>query len=217
MLIHEQESRLYMAKLVFYYGVMSSGKSNELIGTYYKYTPIGKKVVVLKPSVDTKGENTITSRSGSSLKVDALILPDQSILEHYHLLKDAFVVLVDEAQFLTKEQIFELWVITKQMDLPIIAYGLRSDFKGKLFEGSKALFQYADSLREMKGVCKICGKTSTRNARKVNGAYVYEGEQVVIGADESYDPLCSECYIDYVLEPYSIDYQKILTRINFEK
>lgn len=202
-----------MAKLVFYYGVMASGKSNELIGTWYKYTPIGKKVVVLKPSVDTKGDNKIVSRSGSSLPVDALILPNESVLMHYSLLQDAFVILIDEAQFLTEEQVFELWVITKKLNLPIIAYGLRSDFKGELFPGSRALFQYADSLREMKGVCKICGQTSTRNARKVNGQYVYEGEQVVIGADESYDPLCGECYIEQVLEPYSKDYQKVMKNI----
>lgn len=202
-----------MAKLVFYYGVMASGKSNELIGTYYKYTPIGKKVVVLKPSVDTKGNSSIISRSGSSLQADALLLPNQSVLEYYNLLKDAFVILIDEAQFLTHEQVYELWVITKQMNIPIIAYGLRSDFKGELFAGSQALFQYADSLREMKGVCKICGKTSTRNARKVNGQYVYEGEQVVIGADESYDPLCSECYIEHVLKPHSGEYQKVIKRI----
>lgn len=202
-----------MAKLVFYYGVMASGKSNELIGTYYKYAPIGKKVVVLKPSVDTKGDNNIVSRSGSSLQADALLLPSQSVLEHYSLLKDAFVVLIDEAQFLAKEQVFELWVITKEMNLPIVTYGLRSDFKGELFEGSKALFQYADSLREMKGVCKRCGATSTRNARKVNGEYVYEGEQVVIGADETYDPLCSECYIENVLGQ-SEEFQKVMIKMS---
>lgn len=201
-----------MAKLVFYYGVMASGKSNELIGTYYKYAPIGKKVVVLKPSVDTKGNNNIVSRSGSSLKADALILPNQSVLEHYSLLKDAFVILIDEAQFLTKEQVYELWVITKQLNLPIVAYGLRSDFKGELFEGSRALFQYADSLREMKGVCKNCGATATRNARKVNGEYVYEGKQVVIGADETYDPLCSECYIKDVLGK-SDEFNKVMVKM----
>lgn len=206
-----------MAKLVFYYGVMASGKSNELIGTYYKYTPIGKKVVVVKPSIDTKGNDTIVSRSGSSLKVDILLTAEQSIFKYCTLLKDAFVILIDEAQFLTEQQVYELWVITKQLDLPIIAYGLRSDFKGELFEGSKALFQYSDSLREMKGVCKLCGKTSSRNARKVNGEYVYEGDQVVIGADESYDPLCSECYIEHVLEPHSEKYQKVFKKLNIKQ
>lgn len=202
-----------MAKLVFYYGVMASGKSNELIGTYYKYAPIGKKVVVMKPAIDTKGNEYIVSRSGSQLKADILLLPNQSILYYQKQLQEAFVILVDEAQFLSEQQVYELWVVTKQLNLPIVAYGLRSDFKGQLFEGSKTLFEVADTLREMKGVCKICGATSTRNARKVNGVYVYEGEQVVIGADESYDPLCSECYIEHVLKPHSKHFQKVLKRI----
>lgn len=203
-----------MSKLTFYYGVMASGKSNELIGTYYKYTPIGKKTIVMKPSIDTR-DTDIVSRSGSSIPIDILIQPNDSILNYYNTFKDAFVILVDEAQFLTEEQVFELYFITKKCNIPVITYGLRSDFQGKLFAGSQALFECADVLKEMQGVCKICGKTSKHNARKVNGEYVFEGEQVVIGADETYDPLCGKCYIENVLKPKSKQYQKVLNQLNY--
>ena len=117
-------------------------------------------------------------------------------------------IIVDEAQFLTERQVLELVIITKDWNIPTICYGLKVDFQGKLFPGSEALLRYADSQQELVAVCE-CGKKARFNARKVNGEYVFDGEQVLIGADEAYDPLCETCFMNKVLKPHSKQFQKI--------
>lgn len=204
-----------MAKLTFYYGVMSSGKTIDLIQTAYKYNSKGEKALVLKPKIDTKGDEFIVSRIGLKKKADIVLASDESILNYSKILSSATCLLVDEAQFLTEEQVLELFMLTKELNLPVICYGLKTDFQGNLFKGSQALFKYADNLEKLKAVCssKGCINNASFNARKVNGEYIFDGPQVLIGADESYDPLCNDCYIKYVLKPHNKTYIKKYNQI----
>jgi len=208
-----------MAKLTFYYGTMSSGKTIDLIQTAYKYNSKGMKALILKPKTDTKGNENIVSRIGLEKKADIILGKDESLFKYSSLLKNITCLLVDESQFLTERQVKELFVLTKELDIPVICYGLKTDFQGNLFEGSKALFCYADDYEKLRAVCatKNCINNASYNARKVNDEYIYEGPQVLIGADESYDPLCTECYIEKVLKPHCQEYQKILNRVNLCK
>lgn len=197
-----------MAKLYFNYGAMGAGKTIEVITTAYKYNSRGMKALIIKPSVDTKGGDLVTSRIGISKKVDVLLKSDDSLLDCIKNYSDITCLIIDEAQFLTEKQVLELIIITKDFDIPVICYGLKVDFQGKLFSGSEALIRYADSLNELVSVCN-CGKKARFNARKVNGKYVYEGIQVLIGEDETYDPLCETCFLNKVLKPYSKEFKKI--------
>lgn len=205
-----------MAKLTFYYGTMSSGKTIDLIQTAYKYNSKGMKTIILKPKIDTKGDNKIVSRIGLSREVDIILGSDESIFDYKDKLTDITSLLVDEAQFLSEVQIKELFYLAKIMDINVICYGLRNDFKGNLFKGSAMLFCLADNFEKLKSVCATygCGNNATYNARKINGNYVLEGPQVLIGVDDEYDPLCTSCYIKKVLEPNSQEFQKVLKKIN---
>ena len=200
-----------MAKLYFNYGAMSAGKTIEVIETAYKYNSRGMKALLIKPSIDTKGNDSVTSRIGISKDVDIVLKPEESLIDYIKTYDNLTCLVIDEAQFLTERQVYELVIITKNFDIPAICYGLKVDFKGNLFKGSEALIRYADSLNELVAVCD-CGKKARFNARKVNGEYVYYGEQVLIGADESYDPLCETCFLNKVLIPHSKEFQKILKR-----
>lgn len=200
-----------MAKLYFNYGAMSAGKTIEVIETAYKYNSRGMHALLIKPSIDTKGNDSVTSRIGMSKEVDIVLKPEDSLIEYIKKYDNLTCLVIDEAQFLTEKQVYELVIITKSFDIPAICYGLKVDFKGNLFKGSEALIRYADSLNELVAICD-CGKKARFNARKVNGEYVYDGEQVLIGADESYDPLCETCFLNKVLIPHSKEFQKILKR-----
>ena len=200
-----------MAKLYFNYGAMSAGKTIEVIETAYKYNSKGMKALLIKPSIDTKGNNSVTSRIGISKEVDILLKSEDSLIEYIKKYDNLTCLVIDEAQFLTERQVYELVIITKHLDIPAICYGLKVDFKGNLFKGSEALMRYADTLNELVAICD-CGKKARFNARKVNGEYVYDGDQVLIGADESYDPLCETCFLNKVLIPHSKEFQKILKR-----
>ena len=196
-----------MAKLYFNYGAMSAGKTIEVIETAYKYNSRGMKALLIKPSIDTKGNDSVTSRIGISKEVDIVLKPDESLIDYIKKYENLTCLVIDEAQFLTERQVYELVIITKNFDIPAICYGLKVDFKGNLFKGSEALIRYADSLNELVAICD-CGKKARFNARKVNGEYVYDGDQVLIGADESYDPLCETCFLNKVLIPHSKEFQK---------
>lgn len=189
-----------MAKLNFKYSTMNSGKTLDLIRTAYNYTENGYKVIVLKPSIDTKGEDYIVSRVGLKRKVDYLIEKDDNIIEKIKTnLVDCSCILVDEAQFLTKKQVDELFLISKKFDIDVICYGLRLNFKMEAFEGSKRLLEIAEELDEIKTMCK-CGNVARYVGRKVNGKYVTDGEEVVIdGTDNvTYVPMCGDCYLEKV-------------------
>ena len=187
-----------MAKFHFRYGAMNAGKSTILLQTAYNYEENGKRVVLLKSSIDTKGDEKIVSRIGLERKVDYLIGEDDSIIS---ILGDNIIsidcILVDEAQFLKRKQVDELFYITKKYNIPVIAFGLRTDFRTNGFEGAIRLLELADELLEMPIICK-CGKKARFNGRKVDGKFILEGDSIVIDNDSavSYESLCGECYIN---------------------
>lgn len=197
-----------MAKLNFKYSTMNAGKTLDLIRTVHNYDENGYKVLVLKPKIDTKGEDYIVSRVGVSRKVDYLIDKEDSIVD---LIKedlcDTKSIFVDEAQFLTKEQIDELFLISKVFDKDVICYGLRLNFKMDAFEGSKRLLEISEELEELKTICH-CGNIARYVGRKVNGNYVKDGSEVVIDGTDNveYIPLCGDCYLK---EVKCVDYEKI--------
>ena len=187
-----------MAKFHFRYGAMNAGKSTILLQTAYNYEEKGKKVVILKPSVDTKGDEKIVSRIGLERKVDYLIGDNDSIISKLGDNISSFCcILVDEAQFLKTKQLDELFYISKMMDIPVIAFGLRTDFKSNGFEGSIRLLELADALEEMPTICR-CGRKARFNARKVDGKFTFDGDSIVIddNSNVKYESLCGTCYIE---------------------
>ena len=192
-----------MAKLHFKYGAMNSGKTTFLIQSAYNYESYGYKVLVVKSSLDTKGDDYIINRIGLKRKIDEFIYPNEEVIpklkKHFDNLACIFV---DEAQFLSPEQAEELLIIAKAYDIPVIAYGLRTQFNMKGFPGSPTLLLIADELSEIPTICS-CGKKARFNARKHNGEFEKdEGERIVIDGEEGYEyvPLCGDCYVQKVLK-----------------
>lgn len=189
-----------MAKLYFRYGAMNSGKSTALMQVAYNYEERGMRVLILKPSIDTKGDDRLLSRLGVSRKVDALVTPDMDV---FALVREAAAngpgplscVLTDESQFFTPAQAEQLFMVTFELNIPVISYGLRTDFSLKGFPGSTRLLELAHAIEEMKTIC-TCGRKATCNGRKVNGEFVFEGEQVAIDQQNNveYQSLCPQCY-----------------------
>ena len=197
-----------MAKLNFKYSTMNAGKTLDLIRTVYNYDENGYKVLVLKPKIDTKGEDYIVSRVGVSRKVDYLIDKEDSIVDLIKSdLGDTKSIFVDEAQFLSKKQVDELFLISKVFDKDVICYGLRLNFKMDAFEGSKRLLEISEELEELKTICH-CGNIARYVGRKVNGNYVSAGTEVVIDGTDNveYIPLCGDCYLK---EVKGVDYNKV--------
>ena len=188
-----------MAKLYFRYGAMNSGKSTALMQVAHNYEEQGMRVLILKPKVDTKGQDSIISRLGISCKVDQLVTPEMDVVELVKANEAAHgkiaCVLCDESQFLTAEQAEQLFMVTVELNIPVICYGLRSDFSLKGFPGSTRLLELAHTIEEMKTIC-TCGRKATCNCRKVNGRFVFEGEQVAIDLenDVQYVSMCPQCY-----------------------
>lgn len=191
-----------MSKLYFRYGAMNSGKSTHLMQVAYNYEERGMKVIILKPKVDKKGGNTLVSRLGVNRDVDLLVAEEDNVFEVIeNCLKDdrqIDCILVDEVQFMKSKQIDELFQIAIKLDIPIICYGLRTDFKMDGFEGSARLLLLAHSIEEMKTIC-ACGQKAIFNGRKINGRFVFEGEQIAIDEqdDVRYESLCGDCYYKY--------------------
>lgn len=193
-----------MAKLYFRYGAMNSGKSTALLQAAHNYEERGQRVVLLKPRIDTKGNDTIVSRLGVDRGVDVMIEPTDNLVQvvaaHIDSLQAAYgqdlaCVLVDEAQFLTPHQVDDLFVVAVQVNVPVIAYGIRTDFQTVAFPGSRRLLEIAHSVEELKTICR-CGRKAVFNARTVDGAFVFDGDQVAIdGVDVGYESLCGECYL----------------------
>ena len=186
-----------MAKLYFRYGAMNSGKSTALMQVAHNYEERGMKVVVIKPRIDTKAKDKISSRIGIDRQVDHLIDKNEDVRDYIYKLDNVKCVLVDEVQFLSSKQIDQLLFITIEKDIPVICYGIRTDFKLNGFEGSTRLLEIAHSIEEMKTVCK-CGRKALFNARIINGEFVFSGNQVAIdGNDEvTYESLCPKCYFE---------------------
>mgnify|MGYP000301326996 FL=1 len=188
-----------MAKLYFRYGAMNSGKTTALMQVAYNYKERGMRVLILKPAIDTKGQDSILSRLGISCKVDKLVTPDMDVVELVRADEAAngkiACVLCDESQFFTPAQAEQLFMVTVDLNIPVICYGLRSDFSLKGFPGSTRLLELAHTIEEMKTIC-TCGRKATCNCRKVNGEFVFEGEQVAIDLenDVQYVSMCPQCY-----------------------
>lgn len=190
-----------MAKLYFKYGAMGSSKTAQALITKFNYEERGMKVWIAKPSIDNRdGENIIQSRIG--LKTEAYVISSQeNIFRTFQLLKQRYdVVIIDEAQFLSEEQVNQLGNIVMQLKVPVMCFGLKTDFQTKMFPGSKRLFEIAESISEIKTICK-CGKKATVNARIDGyGNIVTEGEQVEIGGNDKYVAMCYRCYCDAIRE-----------------
>ena len=183
-----------MAKLYFKYGAMGSSKSAQALMTKFNYEEKDRKVWLIKPSIDTRdGSDTVYSRIGLSAKAQ-VISPQDDIYEMFgEKCRDADVVISDESQFFTEDQIDQLRRIVDECDIPVLCFGLRTDFLTHLFPGSRRLFEVADSLTEIKTVC-ACGHKATVNARIAGGRIVTEGEQVFLGGNESYVAMCYKCW-----------------------
>lgn len=185
-----------MAQLFFKYGAMNSGKSIDLLKTAHNYLEQNKNVVIFTPSVDTRDDVNYVSSRIKGLRQPATVIYDHTNL-YQHVLNQGektFCVLVDEAQFLTKKSILELTQIVDQLNIPVITFGLKNDFQNHLFEGSKELLVYADKIEEIKTICWFCNKKATMNLRIKDGKPIYEGDQIQIGGNESYYPVCRHCY-----------------------
>ena len=190
-----------MAKLYFKYGAMGSSKTAQALITKYNYEENDMNVWLLKPSTDTRdGVRTIRSRIGLEAQAE-IATPDtdvydlfrQTHAEHCH------AIIVDECQFLTPEQIDQLRQIVDDYDVPVMCFGLRTDFQTRLFPGSLRLMELADCIEEIKTMCD-CGAKATVNARISNGYIVTEGAQVVLGGNDSYIAMCHRCYIRGIRE-----------------
>ncbi len=180
---------------------MNSRKTTLLLQVAHNYEERGMKVKILKPGIDTKGNNKIVTRIGLKRKVDHVIKKDENLKKYLNSIEpDIECILVDEAQFLTRDQVDELFMFSKLKDKPVICYGLRSDFKTIAFPGSLRLFEIADVLEELYTICR-CGKRAKFNARIVNGEFTSSGEQVAIDGENevSYESLCGKCYLEKVL------------------
>ncbi len=184
-----------MSKLYFRYGAMGSGKTAALLQVAHNYEQKGMNVVVVKPSIDTKGQDRVVSRIGIERTVDVVLGPNDRLIDKMEPVKP-HAIIVDEAQFLTRAQVNELYIMTKQYDIPVLCYGLRCDFQMYGFEGSIRLLEIADDIEELKTICK-CGSKATQNLRLINGEPVFEGEQVVIDdhTKVEYEGVCGKCYL----------------------
>lgn len=192
-----------MAKLHFKYGAMNSGKTDILIKTAYNYTERGLNVIVIKPSIDTKGGKTVVTRAGGRRDVDILISPKSNVqneVRKYATNRDLSIihcVLVDEAQLLTENQIDQLFNIAKHDNISVIAYGLRTDFLSSLFAGSKRLLALADNIEKIPTMCR-CGSQAEFNCRKIDNQFVFNGNQIAIDGESNitYESLCGVCYLN---------------------
>jgi len=190
-----------MAKLYFRYGTMGSSKTANALMTKFNYEEKGKKVLILKPSIDTRdGNNIIKSRIG--LQTEAICFDKgtsiySDIVTKMNPLPDC--IIIDECQFCTENQIEDLRYIVDELNIPVFCYGLRSDFQTYLFEGSKRLFEIADSISEIKSICS-CGNKAIVNTRYKDNKIIYDGEQIILGSNDKYISLCYKCWKNGILK-----------------
>ncbi|MBJ7433692.1 MAG: thymidine kinase [Microbacteriaceae bacterium] len=193
-----------MAKLYFRYGAMNSGKSTALLQAAYNYAERGQQVLIAKPRIDTKGEALIVSRLGVERAVNFVIGPNDDVRTMFDAYRsqtkattgqDVACLLLDEAQFLSVDQVDDLLRIAILEDVPVLAYGIRTDFQTIAFPGSRRLLEVAHALEELKTICR-CGRKAMFNARLVNGQFIFDGAQVAIdGENVTYESLCGTCYL----------------------
>jgi|UniRef100_UPI00404725B5 thymidine kinase len=194
-----------MSKLYFRYGAMNSGKSTALLQAAYNYEERSQYVLLAKPAVDSKGDRNVVSRLGVTREVDFLVEPNDDLRELFQQHATDFesrnsqpiaCLLLDEAQFLTPDQVDQALEIAVLDSVPVLAYGIRTDFQTKSFPGSRRLLEIAHSLEELKTICR-CGRKAMFNGRKLNGQFTFDGEQVAIDGDKvTYESLCATCYLE---------------------
>ena len=190
-----------MAQLYFRYGAMNSGKSIEVLKVAHNYEEQNKAVRIYTSGVDDRdGVGVISSRTGMNRKATP-IHEDTDIFEDIKNANEKiWCVLIDEAQFLKKEHVIQLTKVADELDIPVMTFGLKNDFMNNLFEGSKYLLLYAEKIEEIKTICWYCGKKAIMNLRLSDGKPVYEGEQIQIGGNESYFPVCRYHYFHPEIE-----------------
>ncbi|MTD38136.1 thymidine kinase [Erwinia sp. CPCC 100877] len=184
-----------MAQLFFKYGAMNSGKTIEILKVAHNYEEQDKPVVIMTSGLDTRdGVGVVSSRIG--LRREAIpIFEETNVYELIQNLEyQPYCILVDESQFLSKKHVIEFARVVDELGIPVMAFGLKNDFRNELFEGSKYLMLYADKLEELKTICWFCHKKATMNLHYIDGKPVYEGTQVQIGGNESYYPVCRNHY-----------------------
>ena len=190
-----------MAKLYFKYGAMGSSKTAQALITKYNYEENDMKVWLIKPSADTRdGAQMLRSRIGLEATVEA-IPPETDVYARFlgSRVRNCDVIIVDECQFMTERQIEQLRAIVDEQSIPVICFGLRTDFLTRLFPGSRRLMELADCIEEIKTMCD-CGSKATVNARVNDGYIVTEGAQVVLGGNDSYIAMCHRCYVNGIRE-----------------
>ena len=187
-----------MAKLYFKYGAMGSSKSAQALITKFNYEELGMTVWLIKPSIDTRdGADIVKSRIGLSAHAQ-IITPELNIADEYRKLGSYDVIIADEAQFFTPAQIDQLRALVDEEDIPVLCFGLRTDFLTRLFPGSQRLMELSDSLTEIKTVC-ACGRKATVNARiDGDGRIITQGDQVFLGGNDSYVAMCHKCWVDKI-------------------
>lgn len=186
-----------MAQLFFRYGAMNSGKSIEILKVAHNYEEQNKSVIILTSGIDNRdGVGVVSSRIG--LKRNATpIFSDTNIFELVQSTNpDAACVLIDESQFLERHHVIEAAKVVDNLNIPVMAFGLKNDFKNELFEGSKYLLLFANKIEEMKTICWFCRKKAIMNLRMNDGKPVYTGEQIQIGGNEAYYPVCRQHYFN---------------------
>ncbi len=190
-----------MAKLYFRFGAMNSGKSTGLLQAAFNYEERGQRVLLGKPATDTKGERDVVSRLGMTRRVDFVVGHDESVLDAFEEAaardeEPVACLLIDEAQFMQPFQVDELLRIAVERGVPVLAYGIRTDFRTRAFPGSARLLELAHSLEELKTICR-CGRKALFNGRKVGERFVFDGDQVAIdGEAVTYESLCATCYLE---------------------
>jgi thymidine kinase len=202
-----------MAKLYYRYGSVGSAKTLNLLAVAHNYRRQGKKIILIKPELDIRfGKDTIKSRAGLEKAADILVKPETKLDMKKFKNGNISCVLVDEAQFLSEYLIDQFRDIATTLDIPVICYGLRTDFKSRLFEGSKRLMELADSIEEIKCTCNFCNKKAVMNLKHVNGIATIEGPSVQLGCEEIFFPSCYSCYKKQVEDAKKIrNKEKILS------
>ncbi|MBP2622345.1 thymidine kinase [Streptococcus oricebi] len=190
-----------MAQLYYKYGTMNSGKTIEILKVAHNYEEQGKGVVIMTSALDTRdGFGVVSSRIG--MKREAIAIDEETDIFGYidGMTEKPYCVLIDEAQFLSRHHVYDLARVVDELGVPVMAFGLKNDFRNELFEGSKYLLLLADKIDEVKTICQYCSKKAIMVLRTNNNQPVYEGEQIQIGGNESYIPVCRKHYFNPVLE-----------------
>ncbi|HEM3195233.1 thymidine kinase [Streptococcus suis] len=184
-----------MAQLYYKYGTMNSGKTIEILKVAHNYEEQGKPVVIMTSALDTRDAfGVVSSRIG--MRREAVAIDDEMDIFGYiqKMEPRPYCVLIDEAQFLRRHHVYDLARVVDELDVPVMAFGLKNDFRNELFEGSKHLLLLADKLDEIKTICQYCSKKATMVLRTQDGKPTYEGEQIQIGGNETYIPVCRKHY-----------------------